>query len=80
MEYEDEWDNCNYHNVENDNGGDASGDVFVQEIKHLRAVVRSKEEALAEASRQLEAEQAQVMDLETQLLAQVHNMARVYLY
>jgi hypothetical protein len=45
--------------------------ISVQEIKHLRAVVRSKEEALAETSRQLEAEQAQVMELETQLLAQV---------
>lgn len=53
-------------------GGLSTSVLFaVQEIKHLRAVVRSKEETLAETQRQLETEQAQVMELETQLLAQV---------
>ncbi len=48
-----------------------------QEIKHLRAEVRTKEQALADYSRQLEAERAQVEELETSLLMQVGTFVRI---
>ncbi len=44
---------------------------LVQEIRHLKAEIKSKEQTLADYAHQLDAERRQVEELETSLLMQV---------
>ena len=47
------------------------GHCLAQEIRHLKAEIKSKEQTLADYAHQLDAERRQVEELETSLLMQV---------
>ena len=46
----------------------------MQEIRHLKAEIKSKEQTLADYAHQLDAERRQVEELETSLLMQVDHL------
>ena len=46
--------------------------LLAQEIRHLKAAKTARDQELADALKQLDAERAQVQELERSLLSQVH--------